>query len=317
MALSFLKKEFNFDLSNELIETLIEVFESAGYSFLETNQVHKHHWPDVVLTDRDFEPLINDKLGTYQFTKTINGKKENEGQVYIYYDKIKVAAENYLKSDPLLYLTLNEVFEAITAIVLVHEFVHWIMHQIIRFNPLKYDSPESKDFHEGFAEFFTWYIIKEYPYLLKIFEWLLPTEKDSPYLKHKELIVLFNKRFNIGNEENVLINIFKVINLLRAFEEIDSIINTILNDNLILEEKENEKLSFDAQSLKRLKSLLILQDENPYNKEEEYWGKLIKRIPTKANESNNAFFSIFELLPKKMKEEEERIKYKMAHKFKL
>lgn len=315
MSLPFLKKEFNFDLSNELIEKLIEVFKSTDYPSSDTTHVHRYHWPDVVLTDRIFEPLINDYLGTYQFTKTINGEIENEGQVFIYYDKIKVAAENYLKSDTLLYLTLSEAFEAITAIVLVHEFVHWIMHQIIGFNPLKYESLDSKDFHEGFAEFFTWYIIKEYPYLITIFEWLLPTEKDSPYLKHKELIVLFNKRFNIGNEENPLINIFKVINLLRAFDEIDSIINTNLEGKMIVVEKENVGLSFDAQSFKRLKSLLNLQDENPDNKEEEYWGKLIRRIPTKANESNNAFISIFELIPEKMKEG--LINYKMAHKFKV
>ena len=133
-------------------------------------------------------------MGAYKVEKT----GEQEGSIYLYYEKIRLVAMEYnaFKSkdpanpNPIKFIDL--IVESLTSLVLYHEFIHWIMHwmsppYVGEAVPIKYDSADSINYHEGFAQLFTFWYAQDDELRKDIFNWLSP-QQPPQYSKYEELL---------------------------------------------------------------------------------------------------------------------------------
>ena len=209
--LPFSTNEFNGTLSNQLVNKLIRHFKDAGFDFSDFNSSHyfvnTFHWPNIILSDKVWseKDVLYDKrnsdsygvhelLGAYSLTGYYPA---SEGTIIIYYEMIMSYAVDYVNDQPIIdgeyRKEVIKYFEAITAIVHLHQFVHWIMHCKVGFVPLKYHSVGEENFHKGFAQLFTLAIINELmlekevegKLLKKLFLWL-ETRQDKKYTVYNE-----------------------------------------------------------------------------------------------------------------------------------
>ena len=201
---------FQFHHKNNLLDTLIREFQKRNYNINKTASqlFHEFEWPDIVLSGKNrviFDPITHKKIDKDQYygcielfgEYEINYSNEEEGRVVLYYHTIENIANRYLLANPAQIISIEEIIELISIIVLIHEFTHWIMHWIRsgkilthsnkRFCPFKYHTEDQVNFHEGFAQLFTFLICKENPYLMKIFLWL-EIGQPNQYKKYKELL---------------------------------------------------------------------------------------------------------------------------------
>ena len=191
---------FQFKLRNQ-IDSILEIFEKNGWiipqSFSKT--LTKYEWPEIVLSkeklDRQF---CIDNLGIYSY------HGDDEGQIVLYYESIMQSAKNYYDTYPLGYneRTLNSYFEELSEVVLIHEFVHWLMHYVdcSAIDPWDtsllsksygsgfiYNTTDSVNFHEGLAQLFTYLHIKDNESLLDIFEWIT-NQSPAQYQCYRDLV---------------------------------------------------------------------------------------------------------------------------------
>ena len=194
---------FQFKRNNE-IDSFLEIFENKGWILPQslTNTLTKYEWPNIVLSKHELL-RINldfsiDALGLYE----LDGA--NEGQVILFYESIMLAAKDYYNTNPLGYneKTLNSYFEDLSKVVLIHEFVHWIMHYVdcLEIDPYGtgvrsscygsgfiYNTPDSINFHEGLAQLFTYLFIKDNKSLVDIFVWV-NNQSPTQYQCYKDLV---------------------------------------------------------------------------------------------------------------------------------
>jgi len=176
---------FQFKKNNK-IDSFLEIFENNGWILPKslTDTLTKYEWPNIVLSkDRLLDRTFSiDSLGEYRY----NGA--NEGQIILFYESIMRAAEDYYNTYPSGYneKPLNSYFEDLSMVVVIHEFVHWLMHyaDCMGLDPYDegicsssygsgfiYTTTDSINFHEGLAQLFTYLFIKENKSLLDIFIW--------------------------------------------------------------------------------------------------------------------------------------------------
>ena len=254
MILQFSPKRAVFDFTNELIEKLLITFSNGGFCILQNDFRKKGsvvpfaHWPDVTLSDKivsiehDFIG-INDLLGSYQIK---DWSTKEEGTIFIYYETIWDAAGAYLAANQSVTFTQEECFDCLISIVSVHEFVHYIMHSVVGFAPLKYDDEDSKFFHEGFAKLFTWYRIMDleeggYQYgglIVHIFNWLADNQKEA-YRKYREIETYGFDGKRIGYSELFKLLLWCKATGLQSFETIKPSLKMIR-----LDIENREKLPF-------------------------------------------------------------------------
>jgi hypothetical protein len=191
---------FQFKKNNK-IDSFLEIFENNGWILPESfsNTLTKYEWPDIVLSKaiRDGQ-FSMDLLGQYRYVGN------NEGQVILFYESIMHAAKGYYNTNPLgcNEKTLNSYFEDLSKVVLIHEFVHWLMHHIdcLEIDPYGTgvrsscygsgfinNTPDSLNFHEGLAELFTYLFIKDNKSLLDIFVWV-NNQSPAQYQCYKDLV---------------------------------------------------------------------------------------------------------------------------------
>ena len=161
---------------------LLDHFSGSGWKLKENEDSFftKYGWPDIklsksILQDPEYKFKI-ELLGCYQ--------PENdcllEGTVYLYYETLKDAAERYIYETGST-TSLEKVIDRLTTIVLIHEFVHWLMHYVshgasVR---IRYKKFGELEFHEGFAQIFThWFAHKKGGLYFDIFIWLV--KKQPP-----------------------------------------------------------------------------------------------------------------------------------------
>ena len=212
--LPFSINEFNGSLINQLVNKLIRHFKDAGFDFSASISSHYFvntvHWPDIKLSDRVWSEKdllyhkrnsdikgVHDLLGAYSL---IGFHPASEGTINIYYEKIMSYAIDYVNEQPIFEEEYRKEvinsYAAISAIVYLHQFVHWIMHTKVGFVPLKYESQSEEMFHKGFAQLFTLAIITEYGMekemegnrLKKLFYWL-EERQDDKYAIYREFMV--------------------------------------------------------------------------------------------------------------------------------
>jgi hypothetical protein len=179
---------------------LLDYFKNDGWHLKEIGDQFftKYEWPDIILS----KDIINDDsieaLGCYRTHKNFR----HEGSIILYYDKILKTASQY-KIDKSSSDSLEKIVQYLTTIVVVHEFVHWLMHFV---NPgtklpfkrvkVKYKELDEKQFHECFAQLFTFYFVNNKGGLYKdIFDWL-EIRQPSQYTVYKELIILGVKKLD-------------------------------------------------------------------------------------------------------------------------
>jgi len=154
-----------------------------------SNGYSKFEWPDIVLSPKlvtlkslsehfnGFDKCI-DLMGCY----IANEDNNQQGQIVLYYNKIKEVAESFKskKNDA----DLEEIKADLTEIVLIHEATHWIIKSLTNFlvetklPEILYKEIDNINFHESMAQLFTYlYCEKNSARLLDLFNWLA---KDQP-----------------------------------------------------------------------------------------------------------------------------------------
>ena len=227
MALSTSPKRVAFDVNNVLIETLLVPFAKKGFDKLvkTTGKAAPYKLPDIVFSGKkriaDYDVVAHQQeeelgketrriglLGCYVYDISNPYK---EGTVIIYYEAIWKTIKAYLFANPSVTSNSDECFEALVNVVTLHELVHWLMHHVMGFAPIKYSDREEIYFHEGFVQLFTWLTIKkvegaEGELMRNLFLWLAAKQPPA-YRKYKELT-------EVNSEE--LITIAKAIELLKT-----------------------------------------------------------------------------------------------------
>lgn len=174
--------------SKNIIDNLLFQFQENGWLFNNCNNTSSwktFDWPDIVLTKREFDH--NDFWGLYEFEEV------KEGQVLLQYNRIFESSKEYSDSYKVNDVRISKSFFLLVGI---HEFIHWIMHFIpnkygnesnIYFDKIRYNTEDEKDFHECFAQLFTYLIAQKDKNLSKLFKWKVSLQKGS-YLKYQELV---------------------------------------------------------------------------------------------------------------------------------
>lgn len=172
---------FQYSVDN-ILDQVIDLFVEKGWkSFTKGENLlnHRYIWPDIVLSDRingSIEDNGVEALGSY----TPNVCPEMNGYVTLYVQTIKSIAERF-KEDCKSDLSLEEIKGKLSALVLIHEFTHWIIQigfwrDKIGSLKMKYDCTDSINFHEALAEIVTNYFCSQDPAMKNIFDWLEPKQ---------------------------------------------------------------------------------------------------------------------------------------------
>jgi len=176
---------------NNLIDRLLGEFKlNFNWDINEIeSDYHKYHWCNIILTeeiksdvnwDSEF-PFEIDLLGEYS---------KNEIKLFIL--MIEKYAINICENKK----ERKNLIEKLSYIVLIHEMVHWIIytikdHKMRVFTSTTDNGIDKTNFHEGLAQYFTWYIIQKDTELLEVFEKLnqnQPSEyKVFEVLKDKDI----------------------------------------------------------------------------------------------------------------------------------
>jgi len=223
---------FNFHHTENLIDDLISIFENSNWKTKKAKHTyfHKFLWPDIVLSEKQAILQFDDHQKEQGYDESEDFRIEllgsyncnceswnNEGTIVLYYNKILEVTDHYLKDKgiPLTKEDAREFFiETLSTIVLIHEFVHWIMHWIespdfinkSNFNKgfihFEYSSIDNVEFHEGFAQLFTSCICESNSYLEDMFNWLV-VKQPSQYKVYEQLKKI-KKEDSINNAIHIL-----------------------------------------------------------------------------------------------------------------
>jgi hypothetical protein len=213
-------------LEDELISILIETFKNHGWTIDELPTILDSDEKSNVHLNNDNYWDFDNFLGVY---RQVNNLWSNEGEVVLFTEKIYDVAQAFYdhdnppirnpetgevirrengeitrKSDLMHYLvegqnpdygtSLNDSINYLTAIVLIHELTHWMIHWGTDFNQkslkcqFKYNNIDQKQFHEGLAQYFTDYVVTIYGnQKIKELFIFLKEKQSPPYQVFKEL----------------------------------------------------------------------------------------------------------------------------------
>jgi hypothetical protein len=213
--------------SDNPIDKLIDQLTKAGWEtkLSKSKYLTKYKWPNLVFSsdilrykdlsfdwyketnnkldrdiseERESNPELEylhknciELLGCYRFKSK---KQLEEGEIVIYYEKIVETALDYCKNHKhWINIHYDHAITHLTKIVMYHEFVHWFMHWVkssgVRYIPHHYNTRDSVEFHEGFAQLFTYLYVQDDKERLDIFNWLLSSQPPQ-YHAFKELLDL-------------------------------------------------------------------------------------------------------------------------------
>lgn len=193
--------------TKKMLNDLIEHFIYNDWKLSRTKEIDNqiHQWPEIIISNDEIATgnnFVIDTLGAYEYTKD----KEIEGRVILYQKTIQRCATEFDKrfyGDNPTDEEKNKSIEAITRIVLLHEFTHWIMHWGISpgflidsikiepsgifFGPFDI-SGGNKYYHESLAQIYTNFKCAESRDLWNVFIWL-ESQQPLEYKKYNELFL--------------------------------------------------------------------------------------------------------------------------------
>jgi hypothetical protein len=245
---------FQFKKDNVLDE-LIELFIKKGRwqraYHEQSDYLHKFYWPEIILSDEECKPNkwnegenSIERLGEYRL------REKTDGQVVLFMPAIFRCSTDFLKekySGNLSIELKKACFEALCELVLIHEFVHWLVDVGIsplatqKFNELQkvsrnfglgseqkytkqlkefiYLDDDSVAYHEVFTEIFTNYYCNKIGGLhWELFLWLEPYQTWH-YTAYKSLFAGSDRNDDIIKIEFEQLNqVFDMLNFTREFD---------------------------------------------------------------------------------------------------
>jgi hypothetical protein len=179
---------------DNLIDKLLKEFKTKGWDINEIQSIfHHYHWPKIILSEEKpkfaifstiEQPIQSDEVNSDNFNSSIDFLGQYfpfEKEILLYLLAIEDTAKKYTKLKKTK--DVKAVVEQITQIVLIHEISHWLVISVndangksfyddVKKEELRYKVPEEINFHEGLAEYFTWYILSHNKVDLSLYNWL-------------------------------------------------------------------------------------------------------------------------------------------------
>lgn len=194
---------------DNLVDKLLEKFKIQGWDINDVKSIyHYYHWPTIILSEEKpkftifstiEQTIQSDEVDSENCNSSIDLLGQYfpvEKEVRLYLLAIEEAAIRYtkLKNNK----DIKALIEQITLIVLIHEISHWLVISVkdenknsffddVKKEGLLYKDIEQVNFHEGLAQYLTWYILKENNVDMTLFNWL---NKNAPkqYQVYSEII---------------------------------------------------------------------------------------------------------------------------------
>jgi hypothetical protein len=243
---------------DELIELFIQKGDWKRELRNEENYLHQYFWPEIILSDE--ECLINywneannciERLGEYRL------RPNRGGQVVLFMPTIFSCISDYLNHNNLSEDSRNQHIVALCELVLIHEFVHWLVDVgespsqiqlwgatqltaekygmayrkfISQLDLFKYTNVDSVSYHETFTQIFTNYFCNKIGGIhWDLFQWLEP-QQPLQYTVYKDLFsgiwagrdmiidgVILDQRIQMIQEEQ-LEQVFDLLNFTRELD---------------------------------------------------------------------------------------------------
>ncbi|MFM7054408.1 MAG: hypothetical protein ACKOW8_07280 [Flavobacteriales bacterium] len=172
--MSVLKISNAFHKAKPLIDKLVDTFIGNGWKYLPDdlqaqNSRYKFDYSNLLHPRLAEDRLDTDRLGRYQVE---DSEYDEPGRRILYAPSIIRAAELLQRHLP--NLSTTTISDSLTAIVALHETVHWIMHSFTspsgnRIAKEGLFDESSLLFDEGLAQLFTQKMITNDPVLLEVF----------------------------------------------------------------------------------------------------------------------------------------------------
>lgn len=178
---------------DNLIDKLLKEFENKKWGInLIQSIFHKYHWPKIILSEEKPKFAIFSTIEQPIQSDEVDSSIDLLGQYFpqkmeikLYLLAIEEAAKRYAKYKDINNINgiVEVIVDQITQIVLIHEISHWLVISVKdeeentfyddeKKKELKYEEVEEINFHEGLAQYFTWYILTENKEDLSLFDWL-------------------------------------------------------------------------------------------------------------------------------------------------
>lgn len=167
-----------------LIDELVETILNKGWEYLPDDKNAKFLRYDFVLSNHlyprlSIDQLDTDILGSYRVTDV---DYHEPGSRILFVPTIIRAAELLHKQLPSL--LLKDITDSLTAIVALHETMHWVMHTFKtqtghRLTDKAMFDESSLCFDEGLAQLFTYKIISREPKLREVFNELCKHQSNQ------------------------------------------------------------------------------------------------------------------------------------------
>jgi hypothetical protein len=134
---------------------------------------------------------INDFNGLRPFQIEYLGTYKSKDLVTLYINSISETAGQYHVSQGYPVYELRDSVSYLTDIIIVHEFVHWIVDVMLKKGgrqKFRYATQDEVFFHEGLAQYFTYCMFKDCSEVITIFNWLL-TRQLKRYKVYQEILI--------------------------------------------------------------------------------------------------------------------------------
>jgi len=165
---------------------------------------HNFEWPDICLSEKIvkgfLEPFpeemqeINNEINDFNGLRPLQieflGTYKSKDLVTLYINSIEKTAGRYHAIIGSAQYQKRDIVSFLTDIIIVHEFVHWIVDILLKKRGrqgFKYTTQDEVFFHEGLAQYFTYHMIKYDKNIASVFSWLLPFQLKR-YKVFQELI---------------------------------------------------------------------------------------------------------------------------------
>jgi len=226
---------FLYDKKNNFLDELIKPFiKRRLICNREGDYFHEYYWPDITLSNRASNHTP--KNGNEFEIELLGEYNPSNETVTLFIPKIKATSKEFLKTKTSIIETdsLNKITEDLSYLILIHEFTHWLIDQLIKIAKLnfEYSLADNVDFHESLAQLFTHFYCKKDSSLWELFQWL---EERQP-----RQYTIYNELSNPKITDPSMLNVDQTI------------INKVLFATVLLL---NSELKYPKQSFENIKDI--------------------------------------------------------------
>jgi hypothetical protein len=280
-----------FEFKNKnVLDDLIDLFVKKGKGEwkrelrTEPNYLHKYYWPEIVLSDeQSLQTTWNENKNSIERLGEYRLRTDKDGQIVLFIPAIYGCINDFLSSKNLNIDSKNKYFEVLCELVLIHEFIHWLVdmgaspkctqiwgetqensskfglgerHYVSKLPDFKYDDTDSIKYHESFAQIFTNYYCNKIGGIhSELFEWL-EKQQQTQYTVYKDLFpgIWAGRDLIIGGEfpdqkiqmikDDNLEQVFDLLNFTRELNLQSFKVLEALSSNYSVTDKDNKCVKF-------------------------------------------------------------------------